>query len=114
MRDQTKSPTNEASATDTLEASTDTQTNEKTTRIHTNDGEGDSQGPRDDQYPSGSKLFFIVAALVLAIFLASLDMTIVATAIPKITDEFGGLDKVSCKWQDVMCPLMLHFLQWNV
>lgn len=94
---QTESPTNEASATDTLEASTDTQTNEKSTRLHTNYGEGDSQGPKDDQYPSGSKLFFVVAALVLAIFLASLDMTIVATAIPKITDEFGGLDKVSCK-----------------
>ncbi|KAI4601238.1 hypothetical protein KJ359_012428 [Pestalotiopsis sp. 9143b] len=92
---QTEAFTNEASGTDTLNASKDTQTNEKTTRIRTNDGEGDSQGPKDDQYPSGSKLFFIVAALVLAIFLASLDMTIVATAIPKITDEFGGLDKVS-------------------
>ncbi|KAH6894708.1 major facilitator superfamily domain-containing protein [Thelonectria olida] len=33
-------------------------------------------------------------ALALSIFLASLDMTIVATAIPKITDEFKGLDKV--------------------
>ncbi|KAL2142037.1 hypothetical protein VTI28DRAFT_1607 [Corynascus sepedonium] len=31
----------------------------------------------------------------MGIFLASLDMTIVATAIPKITDEFHGLDKVS-------------------
>lgn len=67
-----------------------------------------------NEYPSGLKLFFIVLALMLAIFLASLDMvfsasscetrcelhtnntqTIVATAIPKITDEFRGLDKVS-------------------
>ncbi|KAF7554898.1 hypothetical protein G7046_g6689 [Stylonectria norvegica] len=48
----------------------------------------------DDEYPSGLKMFFIVIALVLSVFLLSLDMTIVATAIPKITDEFKGLDKV--------------------
>ena len=51
----------------------------------------------DDQlvYPKGIKLTVIVLALVMGIFLASLDMTIVATAIPRITDEFHGLDKVS-------------------
>ncbi|KAL7944303.1 MFS general substrate transporter [Trichoderma barbatum] len=47
----------------------------------------------EDEYPSGLKMFFIVLALVLSVFLLSLDMTIVATAIPKITDEFKGLDK---------------------
>ncbi|KAL7795141.1 major facilitator superfamily domain-containing protein [Trichoderma ceciliae] len=47
----------------------------------------------EDEYPSGVKMFFIVVALVLSVFLLSLDMTIVATAIPKITDEFQGLDK---------------------
>ncbi|KAI5458814.1 major facilitator superfamily domain-containing protein [Mariannaea sp. PMI_226] len=47
------------------------------------------------EYPQGMKLFFIILALALSIFLASLDMTIVATAIPKITDEFPGLDKIS-------------------
>ncbi|ORY18766.1 major facilitator superfamily domain-containing protein [Clohesyomyces aquaticus] len=47
------------------------------------------------EYPSGTKLFCIVLALVLAIFLVSLDMTIIATAIPKITDDFGGLADVS-------------------
>ncbi|KAH8202202.1 hypothetical protein TruAng_003677 [Truncatella angustata] len=55
----------------------------------------DGNNTKENDYPKGSKLLFIVMALVLAIFLASLDMTIVATAIPKITDEFGGLDKVS-------------------
>ncbi|KAH7253392.1 major facilitator superfamily domain-containing protein [Fusarium solani] len=48
-----------------------------------------------EEYPTGFRLFFILLALGLSIFLASLDMTIVATAIPKITDEFRGLDKVS-------------------
>ncbi|KAI9043637.1 MDR family MFS transporter [Aspergillus affinis] len=35
-----------------------------------------------------------VVALALSMFLVSLDMTIVATAIPKITDEFGGIGLV--------------------
>ncbi|EOO00201.1 putative major facilitator superfamily transporter protein [Phaeoacremonium minimum UCRPA7] len=46
-------------------------------------------------YPTGVRLTFIIVALVLSIFLVSLDMTIVATAIPRITDEFGGLDDVA-------------------
>ena len=45
-------------------------------------------------YPRAFKLFFIVVALVLSIFLVALDMTIVATAIPRITDEFHSLDQV--------------------
>ncbi|KAL1871162.1 hypothetical protein Daus18300_004907 [Diaporthe australafricana] len=47
------------------------------------------------EHPTGLRLVFIVIALVLSIFLVSLDMTIVATAIPRITDEFHGLDDVS-------------------
>ncbi|KAK1970982.1 major facilitator superfamily transporter [Colletotrichum sublineola] len=46
-------------------------------------------------YPAGIRLTFVVVALVLSIFLVALDMTIVATAIPKITDEFRGLDQVA-------------------
>ena len=46
------------------------------------------------EYPRAFKLFFIIVALVLSIFLVALDMTIVATAIPKITDEFHSLDQV--------------------
>ncbi|KAK1989231.1 major facilitator superfamily transporter [Colletotrichum cereale] len=46
-------------------------------------------------YPTGVRLTFVVVALVLSIFLVALDMTIVATAIPKITDEFRGLDQVA-------------------
>ncbi|KAF2122755.1 major facilitator superfamily transporter [Lophiotrema nucula] len=51
------------------------------------------QGSGD--YPSGFKLFFIVVALVLSVFLFSLDQTIIATAIPKITDQFHSLDDIS-------------------
>ncbi|EFQ35304.1 major facilitator superfamily transporter [Colletotrichum graminicola] len=52
-------------------------------------------GDDTTKYPSGFKMAVILLSLVLAIFLASLDMTIVATAIPKITDEFKGLSDVS-------------------
>ncbi|WEW61666.1 hypothetical protein PRK78_007158 [Emydomyces testavorans] len=45
-------------------------------------------------YPGPVAIFFIVIALILAIFLMALDMTIVATAIPAITDQFKSLDQV--------------------
>ena len=49
------------------------------------DGEG---------FPSSWRLVSIVIALVLGMFLASLDMTIIGTAIPRITDQFHSLDDV--------------------
>ncbi|KAF4966565.1 hypothetical protein FSARC_5807 [Fusarium sarcochroum] len=58
------------------------------------EGNNDSDELGEDEYPTGINMFFIVLALVMAVFLFSLDLTIVATAIPKITDEFKGLDKV--------------------
>lgn len=45
-------------------------------------------------FPHAFKLAFIIVALVLSIFLVALDMTIVATAIPAITDEFHSLNQV--------------------
>ncbi len=80
-----------------------------------NDETNKPPGLTEDDYPSGIRMLFIVVALVLGIFLMSLDMvrscfrdsstndlklmgcrskTIVATAVPRITDEFKGLDKV--------------------
>ena len=53
------------------------------------------ENPVDDvEYPSGILLFTIIVALVLAMFLATLDMTILSTAIPRITDQFNSLDDV--------------------
>jgi MFS family permease len=54
-----------------------------------------SADPNQDEYPTGARLFFVILALVLGVFLMSLDLTIVATAIPKITSEFHGLDDVA-------------------
>ncbi|PNP48476.1 hypothetical protein THARTR1_10324 [Trichoderma harzianum] len=51
--------------------------------------------PTADEYPHGLRLITLVLAINLAMFLASLDQTILGTAIPKITDEFHGLSQVS-------------------
>jgi Major Facilitator Superfamily len=53
-----------------------------------------NEGQQEEAYPHSIALAFIVVALVLSIFLISLDMTIVATAIPQITTEFNSLDQV--------------------
>ncbi|KAK6528581.1 hypothetical protein TWF281_009820 [Arthrobotrys megalospora] len=45
-------------------------------------------------YPTGTVLFSIILALVLAIFLVALDRTIISTAIPQITNEFNSLGDV--------------------
>jgi hypothetical protein len=50
--------------------------------------------PRED-YPNGMLLVPILVSTLCSVFLVSLDMTIIGTAIPKITDEFKGLDMVS-------------------
>lgn len=79
-------------------------------------GNGDSQQSNEtvteQEYPTALKLFMIVVALVLAMFLASLDMvrifivslainsgltsckTILSTAIPKITTDFNSLGDI--------------------
>ncbi|KAF2258931.1 MFS gliotoxin efflux transporter glia [Lojkania enalia] len=46
-------------------------------------------------YPSGTKLVLVTIGLVLSIFLSALDSTIIATAIPKITDEFGSIANIA-------------------
>jgi hypothetical protein len=45
----------------------------------------EDQAGIEEGYPSSFRLLAVVIALVLSMFLASLDMTIIATAIPKIT-----------------------------
>lgn len=60
--------------------------------------EKDAQAKRDEeedmQYPHGPKLWIILSALCLAVFLVALDQTIIATAIPKITDHFNSIKDI--------------------
>ncbi|KAH8891166.1 MFS general substrate transporter [Thozetella sp. PMI_491] len=46
------------------------------------------------EYPDGFRFAFISLALCLSVFLMALDTSILATAIPKITDEFNSLADV--------------------
>jgi EmrB/QacA subfamily drug resistance transporter len=50
--------------------------------------------PDEVVYPTGIKLATVSLALCLAVFLVALDNTIIATAIPRITDQFKALDDV--------------------
>ena len=51
-------------------------------------------------YPTGPTLYLIIVSLYLAVFLIALDRTIIATAIPSITNDFGSLDQVGwCMWK---------------
>ncbi|GKT40627.1 aspyridones efflux protein [Colletotrichum spaethianum] len=50
---------------------------------------------RNTEYPGGMKLALIVAAACFSVFLMALDNCIIATAIPRITDEFDSLKDVA-------------------
>ncbi len=63
-------------------------------------------------YPSGLKLGLITLALCLSVFLVALDNTIIATAIPKITDHFNSLGDVGWYGSAYLlttCALQLFF-----
>ncbi|KAF2631569.1 MFS gliotoxin efflux transporter glia [Macroventuria anomochaeta] len=47
------------------------------------------------QYPRGVRLLLITIGLILSIFLAALDATIISTAIPNITTEFGTISDIA-------------------
>lgn len=45
-------------------------------------------------YPKGLKLASILLSIYLSVFLVALDRTIIATALPKITDEFNSFGDI--------------------
>lgn len=61
----------------------------------------DSDGSQNDEedpeveYPTSIKLLLITIALCLTVFCIALDNTIIATAIPKITDHFKAIDDIA-------------------
>ena len=74
----------------------------------------DATGSEDDEmvYPGGLKLFLITLALCLSVFLVALDNTIIATAIPKITDHFKSLGDIGWYGSSYLlttCALQLFF-----
>jgi MFS family permease len=47
------------------------------------------------QYPHGFRFIMITTGLILSIFIAALDGTIISTAIPSITTEFGSIANIA-------------------
>ena len=45
-------------------------------------------------YPKGLKLVSVLLSIYLSVFLVALDRTIIATALPKITDEFNSFGDI--------------------
>jgi hypothetical protein len=58
-------------------------------------GYPEEQSPEEEIiYQGGLKLVVIIVALALALFLVALDQTIIATAIPRITDHFNSVSDI--------------------
>lgn len=69
-------------------------TQEKSDTSHDSEVAHSAFQPEEPQYPTGFQFAMILAALNTSMFLVALDMTIVATAIPKITNRFESLHDV--------------------
>ncbi|KAL8728917.1 MAG: hypothetical protein Q9166_005084 [cf. Caloplaca sp. 2 TL-2023] len=65
------------------------------------------------KYLSGFRLFIVMLALLLSMFLVALDMTIVATAVPRITDQFHSLDQVGWYASAFMMTLATFQSSWG-
>ncbi|KAF2016944.1 MFS general substrate transporter [Aaosphaeria arxii CBS 175.79] len=67
----------------------------------------------EHEYPSTPRLVAIIASLVLSIFLASLDTTIITTAIPSITKDFHSLEDVGWYGSAMFFPLAATQSLWG-
>ncbi|KAF2113825.1 DNA repair protein RAD50 [Lophiotrema nucula] len=70
-------------------------------------------GIDESEYPSGLRLAAILMALVFSIFLASLDLTIISTAIPEITDKFQSLNDVGWYASALFLPVAATQSMWG-
>ncbi|KAJ4294951.1 hypothetical protein N0V88_005191 [Collariella sp. IMI 366227] len=57
-------------------------------------GEGGIEAENESKYPGSAAMAVVMVAISLAMFLVSLDRTIVSTAVPVITDEFRSFDDI--------------------
>jgi MFS family permease len=55
----------------------------------------DLDSNEEPEWPPMSKVVMIVLAIYLAAFLVALDQTIIAVAIPKITDQFKSISDIA-------------------
>jgi hypothetical protein len=107
--DDSAQPTEGKLGTTVANSTTSSIVETKNEAAHTDPAASD-----DDEmvYPSGLKLSLITLALCLTVFLVALDNTIIATAIPKITDHFNSLGDVGWYGSSYLlttCALQLFF-----
>jgi MFS transporter, DHA2 family, glioxin efflux transporter len=50
--------------------------------------------PPEQSYPTGLRFVLLTLGLIFTIFLSALDTSIISTAIPRITDQFGTVKDV--------------------
>lgn len=65
------------------------------------------------EYPGPGRLALTVLALVLNIFIVALDMTIVGTAVPRITSQFHSLDDVGWYGAAFLLPFACFQASWG-
>lgn len=49
----------------------------------------------ESHFPTGTRLLVIIISILFAMFLVALDRTIIATAVPRIANQFNALDDIS-------------------
>jgi EmrB/QacA subfamily drug resistance transporter len=85
----------EANRLEPIKSAVETQHNKKVETTGLEEAEAlDNMSVMSHVHPTGLKLATIMIGLCLAVFLVALDNTIIATAIPKITDEFKVLTDI--------------------
>ena len=62
----------------------------------------DTKSSRPEDYPHGIKLVMMLLSIYLSIFLVALDRTIIATALPQITDHFHSFADIG--WVCLVSP----------
>ncbi|KAK6581379.1 hypothetical protein PZA11_006070 [Diplocarpon coronariae] len=92
--------------TETIEASTVAKDEGRSTE---EEAQARSDAGQDLQYPHGVKLWIILGALCLAVFLVALDQTIISTAIPKITDRFQSIKDIGCLPIGAISIVVIYF-----
>ena len=76
---------------------------------------GDVNPPKQDEYLQGVRLLCIVISMMLAVFCVALDNTIIATAIPHMTDTFKTVDDIGWYGSAYLlttCCKFFHILQY--
>ncbi|KAJ5951537.1 uncharacterized protein N7479_009950 [Penicillium vulpinum] len=72
-----------------------------------------SSASDEPEYPGSAQVALIMICILCAIFIMSLDRTIISTAIPHITDEFNSLDDIGWYGSAFMVTACCFQLLWG-